>query len=163
MKVRFSSIGQRIGASSGIEQLMDDLGHALATGGSGMRMLGGGNPAAIPEVTALWRAEMARLLEEEPDRFDRMLVNYDPCRGNPEFITAIVELFNRNYDWDITPDHVVVTNGGQTAFFFLVQPAGGSAHGRAATPRAVALDSRVHRLRQPRFELRVLSIGRAYD
>lgn len=137
MKVRFSSIGQRIGASSGIEQLMDDLGHALATGGSGMRMLGGGNPAAIPEVTALWRTEMARLLKEEPDRFDRMLVNYDPCRGNPDFIRAIVELFNRSYGWDITPEHVVVTNGGQTAFFFLFNLLAGQHAGER--PRHVLL------------------------
>jgi len=119
MSFRFSKIGQRISAGSGIEQLMDDLGHALAAGGSQMRMLGGGNPAAIPEVTALWRAEMQRLLTHEPDRFDRMLVNYDPCRGNPEFLEELVGFFNRQYGWGITTENVVVTSGGQTAFFYL--------------------------------------------
>ena len=120
MNFDFSDIGRHISSGSGIEQLMDDLGHALASGGSDMRMLGGGNPSAIPEMTAVWRDEMQRLLRECPDRFDRMLVNYDPCRGNPEFIDSVVGFFNRQYGWDLTPENVVVTNGGQTAFFYLI-------------------------------------------
>ena len=120
MNFDFSDIGQHISSGSGIEQLMDDLGHALASGGSNMRMLGGGNPSAIPEITAVWRDEMQRLLTQQPDRFDRMLVNYDPCRGNPEFIDALVAFFNRQYGWDLTHENVVVTNGGQTAFFYLI-------------------------------------------
>lgn len=131
MSLQFSSFGQRIRQGSGIEQLMDDLGHALAAGGSEMHMLGGGNPAAIPEVTAIWRATMAQLLQESPDRFDRMLVNYDPCRGNPDFVQAIADFFNRQYGWELTPKNVVVTNGGQTAFYYLInllagQHAGGT-------------------------------------
>ena len=124
MPISFSSFGQRVRNGSGIEQLMDDLGHALAEGvatrGSQLHMLGGGNPAAIPEVTALWRRIMRRLLDEAPDRFDRMLVNYDPCRGNPRFLQAISDFFNRRYGWGISPENVVVTNGGQTAFFYLI-------------------------------------------
>ena len=124
MPISFSSFGQRVRNGSGIEQLMDDLGHALAEGvaarGSQLHMLGGGNPAAIPEVTALWRQIMRRLLDEAPDRFDRMLVNYDPCRGNPRFLQAISDFFNRRYGWGISPENVVVTNGGQTAFFYLI-------------------------------------------
>lgn len=120
MEFEFSSIGQRISGGSGIEQLMDDLGHALASGGSNMKMLGGGNPAAIPEVAALWRAEMQRLLSEDVERFDRMLVNYDPCRGNPEFLQALADFFNSQFGWNLTTDNLVVTNGGQTAFFYLI-------------------------------------------
>lgn len=120
MQPSFSSFGNRVVQGSGIEQLMDDLGHALAEGGSEMHMLGGGNPAAIPEVTAIWRDVMRRLLDESPDRFDRMLVNYDPCRGNPQFVQAIVDFFNEHYGWDLEPENVVVTNGGQTAFYYLI-------------------------------------------
>lgn len=120
MNFQFSDVGLQISAGSGIEQLMNDLGHALASGGSAMRMLGGGNPAAIPDITELWRLEMQRLLSEAPDRFDRMLVNYDPCRGNPEFIEALADFFNRKYKWNITSENIVVTNGGQTAFFYLI-------------------------------------------
>jgi len=120
MQFSFSEFGQRVGQGSGIEQLMDDLGYAIAEGGSGMHMLGGGNPAAIPEVTAIWRDTMQGLLSESPDRFDRMLVNYDPCRGNVEFVNAVANFFNRQYGWGITSDNVVVTNGGQTAFYYLI-------------------------------------------
>lgn len=120
MQFQLSDVGCRISSGSGIEQLMDDLGHALAAGGSEMRMLGGGNPAKIPEVAELWRATMQRLLSDDPDRFDRMLVNYDPCRGNPQFIEALADCFNRNYGWSLTPENIVVTNGGQTAFFYLI-------------------------------------------
>ena len=102
---------------------MDDLGHALAEskaeGGTPMHMLGGGNPAAIPDVTAIWRNSMQQMLVDAPDRFDRMLVNYDPCRGNPRFIDAVTNFFNQRYGWGISPENVVVTNGGQTAFFYL--------------------------------------------
>lgn len=120
MHFSFSDFGQRVRQGSGIEQLMDDLGHALAEGGTGMHMLGGGNPAAIPEVTAAWREAMQRLLSESPNQFDRMLVNYDPCRGNPEFVDAVANFFNRKYGWGITSENVVVTNGGQTAFYYLI-------------------------------------------
>lgn len=130
MDFPFSDIGKHISAGSGIEQLMDDLGHALAAGGTSMHMLGGGNPAAIPEVTAVWREQMQRLLTESPERFDRMLVNYDPCRGNPEFVQAIAEFFQRQFGWNLTSDNVVVTNGGQTAFFYLFNLLAGKTQGQ---------------------------------
>ena len=50
----FSKVGQKLTSRSGILLLMDDLGRALAEG-SDMLMLGGGNPALIPEVQAIWR------------------------------------------------------------------------------------------------------------
>lgn len=120
MDFPFSDVGRRLSGGSGIEQLMDDLGHALATGGTDVHMLGGGNPSCIPEIAELWRKQMTTMLQEDPDRFDRMLVNYDPCRGNPEFLAAVADFFNRQYGWGLTPDNVVVTNGGQTAFFYLI-------------------------------------------
>lgn len=129
MQFQLSDIGRRISSGSGIEQLMDDLGHALAAGGSEMRMLGGGNPANVPEVAELWRTTMQRLLSDDPDRFDRMLVNYDPCRGNPQFIASLAESFNRNYGWSLTPENIVVTNGGQTAFFYLINLLAGESAG----------------------------------
>ena len=120
MDVPFSIAWDRLRTGAfGIESLMDDLGHAMASGTGNLCMLGGGNPAAIPQVTETWREETARLLREDPGRFDRMLVNYDPSRGNPEFLGAIVDLFNSQYGWGITKDNIVVTNGGQTAFFYL--------------------------------------------
>ncbi len=83
-----------------------------------MLMLGGGNPAAVPEIQALWRTRMSALLADAP-AFDRMLGNYDPPQGNPRFIKALASLLQREFGWQIAPENIAVTNGGQSAFFFL--------------------------------------------
>jgi valine--pyruvate aminotransferase len=118
MSLEFSRFGQELGRGSGIEALMDDLGHALASGGPDIKMLGGGQPARIPEVNALWRRRLEELMEE-PGGLDRALTSYDPPKGNPRFIEAIANLFRDTFGWNIGPENVAVTSGGQTAFFFL--------------------------------------------
>ncbi len=123
----FSNIGQKLTARSGILQLMDDLGRAMAEGGGGgggvvgggeMLMLGGGTPALVPEVEALWRNRMVQLLAEG-DAFDRMLGVYDPPQGSPRFVRAFAELMRKKFAWRITEKNVAVTNGTQSTFFFL--------------------------------------------
>ncbi len=47
--MKVSKFGRKIATQSGIGQLMDDLGLALA-GSQDILMLGGGNPAHIPAV-----------------------------------------------------------------------------------------------------------------
>ena len=117
MPYPFSHLGQKLTARSGILELMDDLGRAM-TVEPDMLMLGGGNPAAIPEVQKIWRERMAALLQEAGS-FDRMLVNYDPPRGNPRFLRALSGLLRRELGWHLGPENLAVTNGGQSAFFFL--------------------------------------------
>ena len=118
MNHEFSNFGQQLAGGSGIEELMDDLGHALASGGPDVCMLGGGQPAHIPEVNALWRRRLEEILAE-PGAMERMLGNYDPPRGNPKFIAALARLFASEFGWQLGPEHIAVTSGGQTAFFFL--------------------------------------------
>lgn len=118
MKLEPSEFGDRLASGSGIETLMDDLGRAMAQGGAGMRMLGGGNPAHIPAVEAVWRQRMAEILAEG-DAFERMLGNYDPPRGNARFLESLAGLLHRSYGWKITPENLAITAGGQTAFFYL--------------------------------------------
>lgn len=117
MKIQFSRLGQKLTARSGILELMDDLGRAM-TERPDMLMLGGGNPAAVPDVQAIWRQRMSDLITES-NSFDRMLGNYDPPQGNPKFIRALAELLQRTFHWEIKPENIAITNGGQTAFFFL--------------------------------------------
>ena len=97
---------------------MDDLGRALAEGGEGVRMLGGGSPAHIPEVDGLWRERMEEILAEE-GCVEKMLGDYDHPRGNAPYLAALAALLRREYGWDIGPEHLAITAGGQTAFFFL--------------------------------------------
>lgn len=118
MKFDFSKVGQSLAGGSGIGELMEDLGHALASGGPELCMLGGGQPAHIPAMNDVWRARMEEILAE-PGTLERTLANYDPPQGNPRFLKALADLVQREFGWPITTDHLAVTSGGQTAFFFL--------------------------------------------
>ncbi len=118
MSYQFSKFGRRLGAGSGIGELMDDLGHALAAGGPDLKMLGGGQPARIPEMNAVWRRRLEEILDESGG-LERALASYDPPAGNPHFRQAIAALFRETFGWEIGPENVAITTGGQTAFFFL--------------------------------------------
>jgi valine--pyruvate aminotransferase len=118
MSYEFSDFGRHLGSGSGIGELMDDLGHALASGGTDLKMLGGGQPARIPEMDAVWRRRIEELLAETGG-LDRALTTYDPPQGNPRFVTAIAGLFRSTFGWDVGPENIAITSGGQTAFFLL--------------------------------------------
>ncbi len=125
----FSLAGQKLTGRSGILELMDDLGRAM-TIEPDMRMLGGGNPAAVPEMQALLRKRMHELVEDG-HALDRMLGNYDPPQGNPRFLRALAGLLQRTFGWDIGPENLAITTGGQSAFFYLFNLlAGRFANGR---------------------------------
>jgi len=131
----FSLAGTKLTGHSGILELMDDLGRALSDDPQ-MRMLGGGNPAAVPGMQQLVRERMRELLADG-DAFDRMMVNYDPPQGNPRFIRVLAGLLQREFGWDIGPQNIALTCGGQSAFFFLFNLlAGRFDHGR---PRKILL------------------------
>jgi valine--pyruvate aminotransferase len=124
-----SAWGDALAQGTGIETLMDDLGRALASG-SNLRMLGGGNPALIPEVCAAWRDRLRALLDD-PAAADRMLGIYDPPSGNPRFIQACARLLSRHLAREVDPAEIAVTAGGQAAFFALFNLlAGPDARGR---------------------------------
>jgi valine--pyruvate aminotransferase len=112
-----SKFGRKIAVQSGIGQLMDDLGAALA-GKNDVVMLGGGNPARIPAMERLFRQGMAAMLEEGGD-FDQAVGKYEPPQGNPGFRDAVAALLHRQFGWRIGPQNVALTNGSQTAFFIL--------------------------------------------
>ena len=114
---KFSIFGEKLERKGGIVDLMKDLGTALNEK-TDMRMMGGGNPASIPEVQSIWRKRIAELLEEQND-FNSALVNYDPPSGNPKFLSAIAKILNNEYGWDLKSENITVTSGAQTGFFFL--------------------------------------------
>ncbi len=116
VSVRVLPHWQKLTGRSGILELMDDLGRALTT--SQMRMLGGGNPAAVPEIQALWRRRMSELLADGA-AFDGMLGNYDPPQGNPRFLAALGKLLRERMGWQNRPRESGHHDRGQTAFFYL--------------------------------------------
>ena len=68
--MNFSDFGERFISDTGIKDLVDDLGRYA--GKPGVCMLGGGNPALIPEINRVWRRRMEEILEQN-DEFERML------------------------------------------------------------------------------------------
>lgn len=115
--MKISKFGQKIARKSGISQLMEDLGNGLAPT-SECLMLGGGNPAHIPQVQQHFRESMAELLESAGE-FERVIGNYDPPQGNAEFIAAVSALLRDEFGWDVRPRNIALTTGSQSAFFIL--------------------------------------------
>jgi len=114
---KYSKFGERFTRPTGARQLMDDLGSALS-GDRPVCMLGGGNPAHIPELEDLFSNEMRRLLES-PTEYRRMLANYPSPAGEERFRTALAELFSREYGWEVSAKNIALTGGSQGAFFLL--------------------------------------------
>ena len=124
-----SKFGEKISGASGIGRLMDDLGDALAAGRD-MLMLGGGNPAHIPEVQKHFRHSMQKLLANG-SAFERAVGDYDPPQGNKEFIEAVAKLLADEFGWDIEEKNIALTNGSQSAFFILFNIFAGAFEGGA--------------------------------
>mgnify|MGYP001820380700 CR=1 FL=1 len=122
--MKFSRFGEKFAAATGIVQLMDDLGQGVA-GGSEVIMLGGGNPSHIPAVQQIFRQRMEAVMAND-NEFEQLIGNYGPPQGPPAFIDAIVTLLRETYGWPITAKNVALTNGSQTAFFYLFNLLGGT-------------------------------------
>jgi valine--pyruvate aminotransferase len=116
--MKLSAFGQKFTRPSGILQLMEDLGNALSNAND-MLILGGGNPAHIPEVQFYFRERMQTILQE-PGLFEAIIGNYDTAQGKKEFIESLAELLVNECHWDISADNIALTNGSQTAFFVLL-------------------------------------------
>lgn len=113
----FSDFGKRFAGKIGIGELMDDLGDALVADPAPL-MLGGGNPAHVPEVQAIFKKRMEVILST-PGEFERIIGNYDTPQGAKVFIGALAELFRNEFGWNIGPENIALTNGSQNAFFSL--------------------------------------------
>ena len=114
--MKLSSFGTKMTSKTGILQLMDDLGKAMA--GGDMLSLGGGNPAHIPEMESVWRREMQHILGNGRE-FEEMLGNYTTPQGDGTFTKTVAAFFQKNYNWKITERNVAILGGSQTSFFFL--------------------------------------------
>ena len=137
--MKFSKFGQKFTQPTGISQLMDDLGDALKSD-QPVNMLGGGNPARIDAVNEVflqtYQALGQDILNAERDASIKekhsdntalnSMSNYSNPQGDAAFIDALVEFFNRHYDWNLSADNIALTNGSQNAFFYLFNLFGGA-------------------------------------
>lgn len=113
--MQFSQFGDKFNRYSGITQLMDDLNDGLRTPGA--IMLGGGNPAAIPEMLEYFKQASTEMLNN--GELIAAMTNYDGPQGKNVFIQALADLLKQTYGWDISPKNISLTNGSQSAFFAL--------------------------------------------
>lgn len=109
---------------SGIGELMQDLGEALASGDENLCMLGGGQPAHLPEVDQIW-CERLQSIAADSAQVASVLGDYQPPGGDAGFREAVAKLFRDEYGWPITGENVCITAGGQTAFFLLLNALAG--------------------------------------
>ena len=113
--MQFSKFGEKFNRYSGITRLMDDLNEGLRTPGA--IMLGGGNPAAIPAMQDYFHKATAEMLEN--GELVSALGNYDGPQGKDSFLKALADLLKDTYGWDISEKNISLTNGSQSAFFYL--------------------------------------------
>lgn len=115
--MNLSLFGQRFASDAGILELMDDLGRALETPGE-KRMLGGGNPAAIPEMNQIWRRRLTEILARDGE-VEALVAQYDAPGGREGFKGAAAAFLRRNFGWDVGPENIVITGGSQAGCFLL--------------------------------------------
>ncbi|MBT8114672.1 MAG: valine--pyruvate transaminase [Arenicella sp.] len=115
--MKLSKFGQKFSRQSGINQLMVDLGEAYASNHPDLCMLGGGNPAFIPEAQALFGREMEELIENK--LFEKMVGIYDGPQGETTFLDVFSQFLNEQFGWNLTADNISLTNGSQNSFFYL--------------------------------------------
>lgn len=120
----YSDFGKKLTGESGILQLMDDLGRPLPAGMKSYA-LGGGNPAQIPEIESMYRAEMERIMGDGRS-FEDLIGRYDGPQGKTSFIESVASYLSNAYGWPLGPENVAVCNGSQSACFYLFNLLSGS-------------------------------------
>ena len=108
-------------------------------------MLGGGNPAQIPEMNTYFQTLLAQMLEN--GKATDALCNYDGPQGKTELLKLLADMLREELGWDIEPQNIALTNGSQSAFFYLFNLfAGRRADG--TTKSIVPAGTGVYRLRR---------------
>ena len=113
----YSNFGHKFTQPNGITQLMEDLGNANSSDNPNIIMLGGGNPALIPEANEVFVRELQELISSS--KVDQMIGLYDGPQGNDGFRAALSKKLNDEYDWGLDADNVGLSNGSQANFFSL--------------------------------------------
>lgn len=111
----FSIFGDKFTRFSGITRLMGDMNDGLRTPGA--VMLGGGNPAKIPEMQVYFQQLFQEMLVQ--GKLTEALCNYDGPQGKDVLLKALATMLREELGWQIEPQNIALTNGSQSAFFYL--------------------------------------------
>lgn len=113
----FSSLwATRLRQNQGIRSLMEDLGQV--TGHPDEILLGGGNPAHIPEAEEIF-ADCFLALAKDPS-LTALLGDYQAPIGNDRFRTLAAEYLSPHFGVTLTKDNIAFFNGSQNAYSYLL-------------------------------------------
>jgi valine--pyruvate aminotransferase len=115
--LKLSAFGDKFSASTGIVELMDDLGTAL-NGNPDMIFMGGGNPGRIPEAEAIFKKRLEAVLQD-PQQLHSLMGIYQSPQGEKLFLNQIAGLLRNEFGWDVSERNIAISNGSQPAFFIL--------------------------------------------
>lgn len=136
--IDFSDFGKKLCGESGILQLMDDLGKPLPKNIPSYQ-LGGGNPASIPGIEKMYRDRMEYILNHG-NSFEDLIGRYDAPQGRMSFIEDVASYLSNKFGWKIGPENVCVTNGSQSAFFYLFNLFSGTfSNGSSSVKKTIVL------------------------
>ncbi|MCP4487057.1 MAG: valine--pyruvate transaminase [Gammaproteobacteria bacterium] len=123
--MNFSDFGRHFAGYSGITHLMDDLNEGLLQ--DDVVMMGGGNPAVIPEATKVFQQAFEKL--QASGELYKALANYDGPQGKNVFIDSLADFFQQQYNWPISRKNIALTHGSQSSFFVLFNSFAGKSLG----------------------------------
>lgn len=115
--MKLSAFGDKFSASTGIVELMDDLGTALNENPD-MIFMGGGNPGRIPEAEAIFKKRLEAVLQD-PQQLHSLMGIYQSPQGDKLFLNQIADLLRKEFGWDVSERNIAISNGSQPAFFIL--------------------------------------------
>jgi valine--pyruvate aminotransferase len=115
--LNLSQFGKKFAGSTGIVELMDDLGSALNENPD-MIFMGGGNPGRIPEAETLFKQRLESVLAD-PQQLHSLMGIYQSPQGDREFRRQVADVLRKEFGWQLTDRNIAVSNGSQSAFFIL--------------------------------------------
>ncbi|WP_425529004.1 valine--pyruvate transaminase [Leptospira levettii] len=112
----YSLWADRLRKNQGIRSLMEDLGQA--TGDPNEILLGGGNPAPIPEAEAIFEETFGKLAKDPILR--SLLGDYQAPIGNDSFRELAAEYLSPLLQSKLKKENIAFFNGSQNAYSFLL-------------------------------------------
>lgn len=116
MDQNYSLWADRLRKNQGIRSLMEDLGQA--TGDPNEILLGGGNPAPIPEAEAIFEETFGKLAKDPILR--SLLGDYQAPIGNDSFRELAAEYLSPLLQSKLKKENIAFFNGSQNAYSFLL-------------------------------------------
>lgn len=116
MDQNYSTWAKRLRENQGIRSLMEDLGQV--TGHPEEILLGGGNPAHIPEAEEIFQEAFSSLAKDPMLR--SLLGDYQAPIGNDSFRSLASDYLSPFFQTNLKKENIAFFNGSQNAYSYLL-------------------------------------------